>query len=295
MNRFVIDGFNLAFRAHYAFQTLMTSTGILSGCLYGFLNTLKSLRAKYSACEFVVVWDSYAKRKKDLFPEYKANRNHFNIDSPIKDLKSALKCLKVTQVEAPGEEADDVIATVCQNVDGIVYIYSSDKDLLQLVKDGKVIVIRPKVGATQERVYDEEAVMKEFGVTPLDLACYLSLRGDTSDNIPGIERVPSKVLASISREYHTPENIYRNLHQEKLTEFQLKSIQASESQVSLNFLLTQLKCDLDCVFVFGSSNTEEFARILAKYEIKAIFPSSYVELFEKGTSFFARTDPGHLS
>jgi DNA polymerase-1 len=294
MNKFIIDGYNLVFRAHYAFQTFITSTGLLSGNIYGFFTIMRSLRYKYPACEFVVVWDTHATRKKGLYPEYKANRNHSNVDVQIKDIKNACKCLKIIQVEAQGEEADDVIATVCQNVDGIAYIYSSDKDLLQLVKDGKIVVVRPKVGATAERIYDEEAVKKEFLVSPSDLACYLSFKGDTVDNVPGVERVPSKVLASLSREYHTTAEIYKNLHQEKLTDHQRRSIQAAESQVTLNFDLVKLRTDLDClIFTSGFSNTEEFAKLLSKYEIKAIVPSSYIDLFEKDLSFSLRTGPGH--
>jgi 5'-3' exonuclease len=240
-----------------------------------------------------VAWDNHATRKKELFPAYKANRNHFNVDPPIQDLKTALKCLKITQVEAMGEEADDVISTISQNYDGIVYIYSSDKDLLQLVRDGKIIMIRPKVGATPERIYDEEAVKKEFLVAPSDLACYLSFRGDTCDNVPGVQRVPSKVIAHLSNAYHTPAQVYDNLKQEKLTDFQRKSIEASVTQIAVNFELVKLRTDLDCLYTFGSSNKEEFAKVLLKYEIKAILASSYVDLFEKDESFLCRTDPGH--
>lgn len=294
MNRFIIDGFNLAFRGHYAFRELMTSTGLLSGCVYGFLNTLKSLRTKYSSFEFVVVWDNHATRKKELFPEYKANRNSFNIDQPIQDLKTALKCLKTVQVEAFGEEADDVIATIIPNTEGLVYIYSSDKDLMQLVEDGKVVLIRPKVGATPERVYDEEAVVKEFGVKPADLACFLAFRGDSCDNVPGVPRLPSKVIASLVKEYHDPIGVYQNLSAEKLTEFQSKSLQSFEKQIILNYDLVKLRTDLDCLYALGSSNTEGFQKILEKYEIKAISASSYVTLFERDTSFQVRTGIPHV-
>lgn len=295
MNRFIIDGFNLAFRAHYAFNTLMTSTGLMSGCVYGFLNILKSLRGKYHACEFVVAWDNHARRKKELYPEYKANRVRFHIDPPIEDLKNALRTLKVTQVEALNEEADDVIATISQNVDGIVYIYSSDKDLLQLVVDGKIIVIRPKVGTKAERIYDEEAVKNEYSVSPSDLACFLSLRGDTVDNIPGVQRLPSKVIAHLTNSYHTPNKIYENINKEKLTENQLKNLQTAQNQIGINWELVKLKTDLECLYTFGSSNSEEFSKILSKYEIRALSASSYVGLFEKDFSFNLRTAPGYTA
>lgn len=293
MNRLIVDGFNLAFRAHFAFQNLMTSTGLLSGGLYGFLTTLRSVKTKYSNFEIVVAWDSYAKRKKELYPEYKATRNHFNIDSPIQDLKAALSCLDVIQAEAPGEEADDVIASMAQNIEGLVYIYSSDKDLLQLVRDGKIIQIRPKVGATAERIYDEEAVFKEFGVKPQDFACYLAFRGDTSDNVPGVARVPSKILSSLSSEYHHPTEVYKNLTAETLTPFQRSSIENFQSQIGINYELVKLNDQLECIVSYGSSNKEEFDKILKKYEIKSILSNSYVDVFDKNTSFLNRIDSGH--
>ena len=159
MKRFIIDGLNLAYRAHFAHKELTTSTGRLSGCFYGFLVTLKALKSRNLDCHFYVAWDNEARHKKAVFPEYKANRQHFSIDEPVKDLKTVLKYLNIAQVEAIGEEADDVIASVAEKGEELTYIYSSDKDLLQLVRDGKIIGVRP---GKKEKVYDEEEVKKKY-------------------------------------------------------------------------------------------------------------------------------------
>jgi DNA polymerase-1 len=154
-------------------------------------------------------------------------------------------------------------------------------------------MVRPKVGNTPERIYDEEAVKKAYLVAPSDMACYLAFKGDRIDNVPGVKLLPSKVVASLSNAHHSPSEIYKNLDKERLTDFQRKSIQASEAQVGINFELVKLRTDLDCLYTFGSSNTEEFAKVLLKYEIRAILASSYVDLFDKDESFLCRTDPGH--
>jgi len=290
MNRFIIDGFNLAYRSHYAFQKFSTSTGLLSGGVYGFFTALRALRNRYLDFKFYVVWDNNPVKKKEAFVEYKANREHLRINLPIADLKLALQYLNIIQVECPGEEADDCIATLVQSCDGKDYIYSSDKDLQQLVRDGRVIVMSPKVGATPEKFYDEEAVKAKWGVGPEDLACLFAFKGDTSDNIPGTS-VPSKVLAPLMMKYKSPEMVYSSLAEEKLTEFQLHALISNKNQVILNHSIISLKKELPCVYTNGKSSTEKLKEIFDKYEIKALSPESFIELFDAETTFLHRNSP----
>lgn len=292
MNRFIIDGFNLAYRSHYAFVKFSTSSGLPSGVLYGFYTTLRALRNRFPDFNFYVVWDNEATKKKAMFAEYKANREVFRVNLPIQDLKESLNCLNITQVECLGEEADDVIATlVSQSNTGKDYIYSSDKDLQQLVKDGKVIVVSPKVGNIEEKFFDEEEVKKKWGVTPADLPCFLAFRGDTSDNVPGVPRVPSDVLASLSDRYKLPGEVYMKLAGEKLTDFQRKSIQDAQNQVILNYSLILLKKDLNCISKKGESNYIRLKELFDKYEIRKLSPESYIDLFNAETVFLRRESP----
>jgi DNA polymerase-1 len=293
MNRFIIDGFNLVYRAHYAFINFFTTTGIHSGGFYGVYATLRSLRKKYPNFRFYVVWDNEALKKKEVFFDYKANRNGNRVNLPISDLKVSFKCLNITQVECPGEEADDVIASlVNQNtLDGKDYIYSSDKDLLQLVKNGQVIVISPKVGNIPERCYDEGAVKDKWGVSPEDLPCLLAFKGDTSDNIPGVPRVPLKVLSELSSKYKRPSEIYIKLYDESLTDFQFKSIIDFKSQIMLNYSLVLLNKKLPLVLREGVSNLELLTSLFNKYEIKSFSPEEIIELFSADTVFLNRESP----
>jgi DNA polymerase-1 len=238
-----------------------------------------------------VVWDNNAVEKKALFPDYKANREVFRVNLPIQDLKQALQCLNITQVECLGQEADDVVASVVQSNDGKDFIYSNDKDLQQLVIDGKVIVISPKVGNVPEKFYDSEAVKDKWGVSPTDLPCFFAFRGDTSDNVPGVPRVPSSVLASLSTKYKLPEEIYCKIAGETLTDFQRKSIMDSREQVKINYSLISLKKDLVCDYNEGKSDCGKLKEILNKYEIKALTPEGLIELFDASTVFLHRESP----
>src|SRR5271157_2335338 len=191
MDHLIIDGLNMAFRAHFAYYgpggtPLHTSKGVLSGCVYGFLEMTQTIKRKFPQCHVTLAWDTQSTRKKAVYAEYKANRPEFTLTDQVKDLKEIFKALNVSQTEYETEEADDVIASLVRRYkeDGKIFVYSGDKDMLQLVEDGKVIVIAPKKDGAI--IYDESAVKKDYGVTPKDLTCYFCLRGDAVDNVPGV-------------------------------------------------------------------------------------------------------------
>ena len=226
MNQLIIDGFGLLYRSAYAFKTLQTSTGAPSGGMYGFLTGLRSIKVRYPDYHTTLVWDLDSTRKKTIYADYKANRDQMDrpyFGDTISDLKRMFNYINVTQAEILGEEADDVIASIVENYkkeDGTIIIYSADKDLLQMVQDGKVVVIRPKSGKYPEKVFDEERVKADYKVYPKDIACLLAMIGDTSDNIPGVSRVPTRIVAGLCEKYHTPVAIYDGLASEDLTDFQ---------------------------------------------------------------------------
>jgi len=254
---------------------------------------MRALKKRFPDFYLVIAWDLEAKRKKEAFPEYKANRPGFRIDDPVLDLKKVFSSVRVAQAEMPGEEADDVMASLASTYskEGLVYIYSSDKDMLQLVEDGKVVVIKPKSGPNPEKIYDEERVKSDFGIYPKNFACYLSFRGDTSDNIPGVPRAQSKIIASLAEKYGEPRKVYGSLSNEKFTEYQRKNIKEHEQQVYLNYELVKLREDLNIAVSEGSPNPELLGFILDKYEIRSIKPDSYIDVFEKESSFLSRNAP----
>jgi DNA polymerase I len=292
MNNLIIDGFALAFRSHFSHSTLRTATGLFSGCLYGFLTTMGSVKKKHRDFHITVAWDLEATRKKTAFPDYKCNRSKFSIDEQIHDIKELLRNLNVTQSECVGEEADDVIATLVAQYtpEGKVYILSNDKDLTQLVKNGKVIILCPVKGGGFT-FFDEEAVKNQFGVKPQNIACYLALRGDTIDSIPGLPRVRSTIIADLVEKYNTPQAVYAHLSEESLTDNERTAFTNFEKQVQVNYTLTKLVDTLQLSTAKGISNPIAVQSLLDKYEIRKIKAESYSENFLEEGSFSYRTAP----
>jgi 5'-3' exonuclease len=159
------------------------------------------------------------------------------------------------------------------------------------VKDGKVLAIHPKKGGKPERVFDEGAVKEEFGVWPRDLFCYQCFKGDAVDGVPGVPRLKISCLFPLIERYKTPKEVYAHLDEEKLTDFQRSSLLASEERVYLNQSLVGLREDLSFEIKTGDPNEEVLAQYLDKYEIRAISPNSYINVFYDAPSFTIRTAP----
>lgn len=284
-NYFIIDGMNLAFRAHTVNFELKTVSGLFSGMFYGFVRSLLSLKKKYRGYKFILAWDSRATKKFELYPEYKAGRAILApaIAPQIEDIRTFLSNCGVEQYRVDGEEADDVIASLVEQLKskaGVIIVYTNDKDLLQLVKTGKVVVYKPKVGHSDEKFYDEEAVVDQYGLPPAKLPLYRSFDGDASDNLPGVRRVPRKIIASVVKEAQSVGDFYERLSSVKLTENQKKAFEEARKQVDTNIRLMTLNKNL---YTLASErciiDKVEIEKVLSKYEIKSINPDTIVDLF----------------
>lgn len=285
MNYFLIDALNLAYRAHNANYELKNGSGVFSGMFYGFVRTIFSLKKRFRGYKFEVVWDREPKHKKVIQPDYKAGRTSLSksVTCQIPDIEIFLKNAGVDQYHMESQEADDVIATLAEKYSagaGTTIIYSNDKDLLQLVKTGKVVVYKPKVAMSPEKFYDEELVREQFGVTPEKLACFRSFDGDVSDHISGVPRVPRKIFANLVNEFKTIEKIYDNLPDQKLTEFQRGAITDSRKLVDANLKITTLDRHLDSIYCTeGKFDKDEVISLFKKYEIKSIKPDNIIDIF----------------
>lgn len=281
----LIDGNNLAYRSHNANFEAKTSSNTPSGMFFGFVRTLLSLKKRYRHFKFIVVWDGRPKEKYEIQPDYKAGRSKLSssIWAQVDDIKSYLSSIGIAQYRSENHEADDVIATLTEQFKhkgNKVYIYSNDKDLLQLVEDGKVIVFRPKVGNSPEKFYDEEAVRDQFGVSPKYLACFRSFDGDNSDNIKGVSRVPRKILAHAVNAYQNIDSIYDSIEDLNLTDFQRSSILEAKNRVSDNHKLILLNRNIQGLEpVEAVFDQDSVLGLLKKYEVKSIKADDVIALF----------------
>ncbi|MFP4375548.1 MAG: DNA polymerase I [Spirochaetales bacterium] len=228
---YLLDGYSLVYRSYFAFinRPLMNPHGKNASAIFGFFRSLMLLLAERQPSHFAVVLDSRTPTfRHEKYEEYKANREKTPADlkNEIPVIEEICEKLGVPMVRVDGYEADDVMATLALEAmaEGkVCWVVSGDKDLLQLV-DGSVKILKPETGGGFTEM-DREAVAESWGVQPEQILDYLSLVGDSSDNVPGVKGIGAKTAAALLSEYPNLDEIYDHLdglksksQQKKLTE-----------------------------------------------------------------------------
>ncbi len=275
----IIDTFGFFFRSYYALPPLRNSEGFPTGLLTGFVNLIDSLHRDHQTDYIVFALDSKGKGfRNELFSLYKANRQPPPEDL-VKQLPIAIEWIEkmgFANLSKDGFEADDVIATITNmaKVQGIrVRIVSHDKDLYQLIDDGKVVL----VDTVKKIEVDAEACAEKFGVQPENFINYQAIVGDSSDNVPGVKGIGAKGAAALVNEFGTLENIYANIEQTGTPRIQKLLLESKESAFLSRELVTLRedvfeKCDIES-FHFEDKNylcclLEEFERYDMKQALK---------------------------
>lgn len=282
---FIIDGSNLAYRQQYGLSfDLKTSSGESSTVIYGFLKSLIKLKKEFKTAQFWVCWDGSSKKKKEIFSDYKDQREvndlKLSVYDQINKLKDLLKTLPINQIYIPKEEADDVIASLAVNKlkTDLNYIYSNDKDFLQLVKNGERIVISSYKG--KQEAYDEDEVLRKFGVSVEMLCDFRALDGDPSDNIPRCPKLRKVIIIDILNRYGSVDALYSsNFYGVSIKDYE--KLKGFEKQARTNLQLIRLNknLELDNFINEGLFNIEEFASFLDHYEITSIDINEVALLF----------------
>ena len=210
---FVLDGNNIAYRAFFALpESIATSSGFPTNALYGFCAMMIKILSDYRPDGVIVAWDSREKTfRHEEFEAYKAQRK------PMPDLLveqwpyfvELAEAFGFVNLAAPGFEADDIIATLARQADAEgreFVIVTGDRDALQLVTE-HVSVMSNTRGVTEVKMYDPAAVVERFGVLPRLIPDLIGLKGDTSDNIPGIPGIGEKTAAQLLAEFGSLEEV----------------------------------------------------------------------------------------
>ncbi|MDO4754014.1 MAG: DNA polymerase, partial [Bacillota bacterium] len=211
-NIVLIDGYSLIFRAYYAMPSLVSSAGTPTGAVYGFANMLMTILEAHPDAVIAVAYDRSEKTfRHEMFSDYKGNRKETDEDLKVQFpiVREMLQALGIPVIEKSGFEADDIIGTLAKKVadaGGSAYVYTGDKDSLQLVQYGIKVHITVK-GVSNIEEYDEAKVFEKMGVTSSQVIDFKSLRGDASDNIPGAKGIGDKTAVKLLAEYGTTENI----------------------------------------------------------------------------------------
>ena len=288
----LLDGHSLAYRAFYALPTdLATSSGMVTNAVYGFTSMLIKVMADEKPDHLAVAFDAPAKTfRKEMDATYKAGRKEtpdlFKSQLPL--IRQVLEVLAIPTLEVAGVEADDVIGTLAvraaaQGMDTIVV--TGDRDSYQLVRDPHLKVLYNKRGVSDYALYDEAGIFERTGVTPLQYVDYAALRGDKSDNLPGVPGIGEKTAAKLIATYGGLEGIFEHL--DDLPPKQKTNLGEFKDQVFHNREMSVLRTDLDLDLDpddlrMGGWDREAVQLLFQQLEFRLLYPRLIDALGEEG-------------
>jgi DNA polymerase-1 len=246
----IVDGHAYAYRAFYAIRELRSDAGEPTNAIYGFIKTLARMRARLSPSHVIVVWDGGLSAERTcVLPEYKAQRPEMpaDLEAQLDGIVEYLRSAGIASFCQDGVEADDYIACLARRgVDAgmEVVIASSDKDFMQLVSQD-IGLFNPN--DKSEVVWGAEQVRNKTGVEPSQIVDWLSLVGDSVDNIPGVPGVGPKTAAELLKQFGTTTALYSRLDEVRSDRLR-NALQAAEKDVRRNMSLVRLNEDLTCEF-----------------------------------------------
>ena len=251
---FLIDGYALLFRAHYAMirNPLITTAGQHTSALFGFINMVFRLIRQENPDYLAAAFDRKEKTfRHERYPEYKANRDEMpqELQDQLDHLWKLLAAMNLPNISKAGFEADDVIGTLAKEGEAVgldVFIFSGDKDFAQLITE-HVFLYSPIVRSSEINIIDPEGVKEKWGVPPEKFIDYLGLMGDASDNIPGVMGVGKKTAAKLLQEYGSLETALENaenVKNKRVREGLLNGVENAHLSKELVTIITDM--DLDC-------------------------------------------------
>ncbi|MCC5790217.1 MAG: 5'-3' exonuclease [Opitutales bacterium] len=274
---YIIDGFNLIFRSFYAIRGLSRKDGFPTNALHGWIRSLWKLEDEPGVDRLVVVFDTGEDEfRKEILPEYKAQRKETpeELLQQIPVIRKMTEAMGLETVSTSGIEADDLIASMANKLAageaGEVRIVSADKDLAQCVREGIFLFLPPPSANPRKgwSLLDSEGVEKKFGVRPDQVADYLALIGDTSDNIPGLPGVGPKTAAKWLLQYGSLDGIMENAASLQPQRFQ-ELVASQRELLEKNLQLTRLRGDLPIPEPEKhSGNFQELFDLLEEMEMK---------------------------
>ena len=282
---FLLDGHSLAYRAFFALpQTLATSSGTVTNAVYGFTSMLIKLFGDEHPDLIAVAFDMGAPTVRlELDAEYKAGRAESPTDfrPQLGLIEEVLDVLRIPVIRMEGHEADDAIGTLAiqasdAGLDAV--IVTADRDFFQLVRDrvkdrGAISVLFNRRGISEIDRMDPAAVEARYGITPEQYLDFVALKGDTSDNIPGVPGIGDKTAAKLVNTFGSVEELLSRT--DELKGKQKENIVAAADRLVLNKQLARIVTDLeldlspeDCVM--GASDPEQVRSLFVSLEFRSL-------------------------
>ena len=278
----LVDSNAIMHRAFHALPPLTTKSGELVSVVYGFtsvlLRIIKDLEPAYVACAFDVAGGTF---RDEIFDAYKAGRKKPDQEfyDQIDSVKEVVRALSIPLFEQMGFEADDIIGTLATRItrehsDIDVYIATGDMDALQLV-GGRVFVYAFKKGISETVIYDAAGVEARYGIRPEQIIDYKALRGDTSDNIPGVKGIGEKTATALLQEFGTLDKLYARINKENGVESirpkMLAKLTEEKDIALMSRELATIKCDVPVDFrladcAWGDYDKAQVTDIFRRFE-----------------------------
>ncbi len=283
MKILAVDGNSIMNRAFYGIRLLSNKSGVYTNAIYGFLNILLKLKAQLEPDVVAVAFDVSAPTfRKDIYPEYKANRkgmpSELRVQMPI--IKQLLDMMGDTVLELEGYEGDDILGTVAKKCDDMgfeCYISTGDRDNLQLINNN----VKVALATTKETIiYDEEKFKQDYGFAPINLIDLKAIMGDSSDNIPGVKGVGEKSGLDLIQKYTDIDYIYENIEQIDAKPNTKKLLVASKDMAYMSKKLATICCDVPMELDFTAwaeknSDLDALAQKLVELEL-----NTFIEKFD---------------
>jgi DNA polymerase-1 len=263
----LIDGANLAYRAYHVFSKFKSSKGIHTGGIYGFFNMLISYARVTD--KFIIAWEGSKDKnwRRKEYPQYKEKRKEINEEmiECFHNVKDLCTLIGIPQIRKDEYEADDCIEYLVRRFQKDITIISNDKDLLQLISDEnniKVLRPHPKDGLIK---YDEDMIKTKYGVSKEQFILYLSILGDTSDNIKGIKGFGEvKTCRFINGEIEPLKTL------ESMYPTEIENVKRNIRLIDLKNHDNRIKSIEDDELILPKPNLYLLNNKLFEYEIKAI-------------------------
>ncbi len=274
----LVDGNSVLFRAFYASnygKRMVTSFNVNTNAVYTFATMLFKAIDVLQPDRIAVIFDSGVKSiRNQWYPEYKGTRKEIDPDLlvQIPITYEFLDAAGIYRYHKDGVEADDIIGTLSHSLKtDEVMILTSDKDLLQLIKEN-VTVFLMKTGLTELQAVDEEELKRSWGLSPQQIIDLKSLMGDASDNIPGVKGVGEKTALKLLQEYQSLSGVYANIA--KISGSLQDKLVAEKEKAELSYRLATIL--LDCAIDFEEAawtyklNHKDLYNFYQKYEMRSL-------------------------
>ncbi len=277
---YVLDGHALAYRHFYANsgRALMTSGGVPTSAMYGFTRTILDVLEKDQPTYMAVAFDEGLSDRETVFADYKAHRDPIppDLDAQIPRIREIVQAFGIPLLVKENTEADDLIGTASLQAEeqgAEVLIFSGDSDLLQLLSPVTRVRLFIPVAKEPDVYYDEDRFRQRYSLEPRQLIDLKALKGDSSDNIPGVAGVGEKTATALLQEFGSVEGIYEHL--DAIKESTRKKLEAGRDSAFMSKELATIQRDVPFDFDFhqcrvGGLDREKIETLFQQYEFTSL-------------------------